>query len=402
MKWLVLFAATGICLAQQPSVEQAWRLVGKGQRDQAIQLLNKVIETNPTNADARLLLGSLQMEAGAKSEAIAQLSEAVRLRPQSAEAQNALGEAYHNFDEKQLAEQAFQKAVSLDPKFGQAQVNLGLVLLEEGKLDPAVPHLDEAVKILGHTPEAAYPHYLLAKVSSARHQSGDAVKELNTAVSLRPDFAEAWSDLGQARKENLDEDGALRAFEQAVKLNPADSVAQYRLGAEYLHRQKPHEAVEHLEQSYRLNSQDQSTLNALQSALRQDGKVEEANRIKAELAELLRRKDETVQREVRAVELNNEGAGLEKSGDLRGAAEKYREALLFNPEHVGIRVNYAIALLRLGVWTEGLNELHEALRRDPQNTKIRAALKDALAQAPPGSAPNWNDEWSRAGRQQDK
>jgi protein O-GlcNAc transferase len=132
MKLLVLLAVTGVCLAQQPSVEDAWRLAGKGERGQAIQLLHIIIENDPTNADARLLLGSLQMEAGAKSEAIAELSEAVRLRPRSAEARNALGEAYHNFGETPLAEQAFEVAVSLDPKFAQAQVNLGLILLEEG------------------------------------------------------------------------------------------------------------------------------------------------------------------------------------------------------------------------------------------------------------------------------
>lgn len=398
----MLLAAAGLCLAQQPSLEEAWRLVGKGERGQAIQVLHKIIDSNPTNADARLLLGSLQMEAGAKSEAIAQLSEAVRLRPRSAEAQNALGEAHHNFGETQLAEQAFETAVSLDPKFAQAQVNLGLVLLEQGKFDQAAPRLDQAAKLMGHSAEAAYPHYLRAKVYSARNQPGDAIKELNEAVLLRPGFAQAWSDLGQARKENLDDNGALPAFERAVKLNPSDEVAQYRLGAEYLHLQKPHDAVEHLEQAYRLNPRDQSALNALQTALRQDGKVEEANRIKEQLAELLRKRDEATERALQAVRLNNEGAELEKSGDLRGAADKYREALSLDPEHVGIRVNYAVALLRLGVWTEGLNELHEALRRDPENAKLKAALKDALAQAPPALIPDWKDEWSRAARQQGK
>ena len=205
----MLLAAVGICLGQQVSVEDAWRLVRKGERAQAIQVLYKVIESNPADADARLLLGSLQMEAGAKSEAIAQLKEAVRLRPRSAEAQNALGEAYHNFGETRSGEEAFEKAVSLDSKFAQGQVNLGLVLLEEGKFDQAAPHLDQAEKLMGHTAEAAYPHYLRAKVYSARNQPGEAIRELNAAVLLRPGFAEAWSDLGQARKENLDDDGAL-------------------------------------------------------------------------------------------------------------------------------------------------------------------------------------------------
>ena len=78
--------------------------------------------------------------------------------------------------------------------------------------------------------------------------------------------------------------------------------------------------------------------------------------------------------------------------------EKYRQALELSPEHVGIRVNYAVALLRLGQWTEGLTQLHEALLRDPENAKIKAALKDAMAQAPPGTAPKWDGQRNAASR----
>jgi predicted Zn-dependent protease len=111
-----------------------------------------------------------------------------------------------------------------------------------------------------------------------------------------------------------------------------------------------------------------------------------------ELAKLLREKDKENQNHLNAIRLNNEGAAAEKSGDLRAALEKYREASQLYPDHVGIRVNYAIALLRLGQWTSGLDELHEALSRDPENPDIKKALKDALAQAPPNLQPKWKDE----------
>jgi predicted Zn-dependent protease len=90
--------------------------------------------------------------------------------------------------------------------------------------------------------------------------------------------------------------------------------------------------------------------------------------------------------------MNNEGAELQKDGNLAGALEKYRAALALNPASVPIRVNFAIALLRLGQWTDGLNELHDALLRDISNPKIRAALKDAIAQAPPATVPHWKEE----------
>jgi len=82
------------------------------------------------------------------------------------------------------------------------------------------------------------------------------------------------------------------------------------------------------------------------------------------------------------VQLNNQGADLEKTGNLHGALEKYRAALDLYPEHVGIRVNVAAALLRLGQWDQGISELREALRRDPGNTVVKEALVHAIAQAP--------------------
>jgi tetratricopeptide (TPR) repeat protein len=393
MSWrfVCLFVFCLQVFAQNP-LDQAWQLAASGRQQEAVQLLRALVKTSPANADARLLLGSLLMEAGEKAESIDQLTSAVRLRPQSAEAENALGEAYNKFGDVESARTAFEKAVALKPDYGIAQSNLGQTLLASKENGKAAEHLDRAISILGKTDDAADAHYLRAKIYSAQNDPKQAAAQLEKAVAIRPRFAVAWSDLGQARRELIDSAGALAAFERAASLNPNGAVTQYRLGAEYLRQNKPHLAVEHLQKAYHLNPADQSTLNALQMALRQDGRTEEAAKIKMELAKLLREKDKENQNHLNAIRLNNEGAAAEKSGDLRAALEKYREASQLYPDHVGIRVNYAIALLRLGQWTSGLDELHEALSRDPKNPDIKKALKDALAQAPPNLQPKWKDE----------
>ena len=379
---LCAVAAVRFLSAQPAPVEDAWKLLAKGQRQQAIALLHRIIQNNPRNADARLLLGSVLQEGGDRSESIAQLTEAVRLRPRSAEAQNALGEAFNAFGDAKSARAPFEKAVLLDPEFAQARVNLGLILLQAGEMEAAGLQLDRAIELFGHRADAAYAHYLRAKVCSDKSEVDKAAAHLKEAVSLRPDFAEAWSDLGQARKTLLDDDGALSAFEKAVALDAGDAVAQTRLGEEYLSLEKAHLAVAHLQEAVRLDPDNQSTLYNLQAALREDGQTAQADAIKQKLAELLHKKDRDDQNSVTAIQLNNQGADLEKAGDLRGALEKYRAAVDLYPEHAGVRVNYAIALLRLGQWGQGLAELREAVRRDPGNALLNAALADALTQAP--------------------
>ncbi len=98
---------------------------------------------------------------------------------------------------------------------------------------------------------------------------------------------------------------------------------------------------------------------------------------------MLLENDRRAQRALSAVEVNNQGSALEKTGDLRGALEKYRAALQLNPDHAGIRVNLAVVLLRLGRWDDGMAELRETLKRDPGNSAARAAIEDAQRQRPP-------------------
>lgn len=385
---LVIFAV--VTLAAQQTLEQAWNLAAGGRQQEAVRLLDDLVRREPGNADVRLLLGSLLMEAGESGRAIDHLKSAVRLRPKSAEAENALGEAYARAGDATGAQDAFQKAVLLDSRFGIAQLNLGQALLAGGDAGLALTHLKPALEALGRTDDAAKAHYLIAKAYTANGNVPEAASHLQRAVEISPGFAEAWSELGQARKNQLDGRGARAAFEMSVRLNPEDPIAQYRLGAECLRQDDVTAAIEHLRKADQLKPADQSTLNSLQMALRRAGRQDEANLVKQKLADLLKERDRVSHDQLMAIRLNNEGAELEASKDLRSALAKYREAAGLYPEMAGIRVNYAVALLRLGRWTEGLEELHQASLKDPGNTKIAAALQDALSQAPENLKPAWS------------
>jgi Flp pilus assembly protein TadD len=376
----VLF--TAILYAQKPAVEQAWDLLAHDKRTDAIAVLRMAIRAHPDDSEARLLLGSILAEAGETAEAIEHLREGVRLQPKSAMAHNALGEALSDAGDFSGASDAFRKAVGRDPRFAQARENLGLALLQNGDLAGAAEQLDRAIQLLGETEAAASPRYLRARVHTLAGEIEQAEKQLRRAVALRPAFAEAWSDLGQARETMGDDAGALAALDRAVQINPDGAVAQTRIGTLYLRLGQPGAAVPHLERAVHLSPDNQTALNSLQLALRETGRTDRADEVRAQLAEIFRKRDRASQDALTAVRLNNEGAELERKGNLAAAAEKYRAALELNPGHTGIRVNYAVALLRLGRWEPGLDELRVAVRQDPSNQTYRKALEDALAQAP--------------------
>ncbi len=394
---LVLLVSAGVLLAQPAakpaaSVAAARSLLERGARAQAVRMLDESIRTNPRDGEARLLLGIVLDEDGQGEKAVEQLMEAVRLLPSSAEAHNALGEAFNNLNALGPARGEFERAVQLNPGMAQAHVNLGMVLAQTDELAAAAEHLDRALAMLGNRPEAALAHYLRAKVHTDLSEVEQASVDLKEAVRLKPTFAEAWSDLGQARKTLQDDAGALAAFRRAVALSPSDPVALTRLGTEYLQQGQVRFAILNLQKAYRIDPKDQTTLNSLQTALRQDGQLEQARKVKEKLVEVLRARDTATQNQLNAARINNEGAALEKAGDLRGALEKYRAAVELDPQHVDLRVNYAVALLRLGQWKPGLAELRQAMRQKPNDVVLKAAWDDAIRQAPAGS---WTAEDER-------
>lgn len=385
---MVLSASLLLC-GQNSEMEKAWKLAAAGDRQSAEQLLRSIIAAHARNREAHLLLGSLLAQDGDKTASIAELSTAVKIDPPSSEAWVTLGEAQRQFDDKNAAKLSFTRALAIDRKSGIAEQNLGAMSLEEGDHAAASQHLNHAILLLRRDDDLAEAHYLRAKIDAANGEAAAARTHLEKAVALRPAFAEAWSDLGEQRKLLADDNSAVAALERSVRLDPSDAVAQYRLGSAYLRQGKPAQALAPLEAAARLNPDDQSALNGLIIALRDSGRKDEAAAAKQRLTEVLHKRDIASQNALAALKVNNEGAAFEKEGRMAEAVDCYRRAVALNANHAGMRVNLGVALLRSGLWREGLEQLHAAQGLDPQNSQIATALKDAIAQAPRDALPDW-------------
>lgn len=370
-----------LLVAGESPLRTARELIEKGSFKQAEATLRQILAHDSNSVDAHILLGTTLALEGIRSESLVQLSEAVRLRPAFADAHNKLGMALSRFLEVQPARAEFEKALELDPNLAEAHVNLALILAQAGELDQAAQHLDRAIQLQGNSRAASYSHYLRAKIWGAQNQNEKATAEFQKAVQLRPDYAEAWSDLGGMRRLALDHEGAVQALEKAVSLKPDDALAQYRLGLLYMQEGRSLKAVTHLKQASSFAPDDRATLYNLMLALRKAGRPEEAKPIEARLTALQQQNDRASEVGLLASGLNNEGIELEKSGDIRAALAKYRAALDLDPTGFGFRLNYALALCRLNRWQDGVVELREVLRLDPDNGDAAKALYIASEQA---------------------
>ena len=379
MTRLAVFVFAASALAQQPRPDplaEARRLLAAGSIDESISLLRQAVARQPKSADAHLLLGTALSLVPKRTEAIAEIEKAIELRPASAAAHHTLGLAYGRFAEPEPARSAFQKAIGLDPNFAAAHVSLALILVQLKESSSALSHLDQAIRIQPN----AYAQLVKGRILMELDRPAEAAAAFERAVKTEPGNAAAFLDLGLAQRKLLRNGNALASLRRAVELAPNNALARAELGKLYLGEEQPQKAVEHLTIANRLRPDDRTTLYGLSRALRATGQAAEAEAVEKRFKALLEASADRSATQFEATALNNAGVELEKSGKYEAALAKYGAALELDPLNSGFRRNLALCLCRLGRWKEGIAELREVLRQNPDDEEATRALYLALDQ----------------------
>ena len=362
-------------LCDSPSeLQKAQGLLAKGSLPEAVTVLRKVVRGDPGNPDAHLSLGTALALQGLRVQSLKEIETAINLSPNSANARNQLGVILSRFLETDAARKAFEDTLSLEPNFAEAHVNLALILAQSGELSLAHQHLDRAIVLYGAARPAAKAYFLRAKVWSAQGDNDSAILDLEKATQVTSEYADAWFDLSQLKHSKGDLDGAFAAAQKAVDLSPKNASAQSWLGQLYFENGDAALAVKHLQIALSLGVDDKATLYSLARALRAIGRIEDSKQMEKQFLDMQRLSTNANEVLFTASGLNEEGLRLEHKGDLLGALEKYREAVDLDQTGYGFRLNYALAFCRIGKWREGIAQLQEVLREDPDNADAAKAL----------------------------
>ncbi len=214
-------------LASRPKMASAltgwgFALLEQGSFDEAEKKFGEAIALDPEDPDARLNLGVALYRAGRIDDAISAYQTALQKRKQFPTANFNLGMALAHQGKFDEAEKAYREALAQKPSFREAHNNLGLIY-EETKSPAAAA--DEFRAALG-TGTATYPlgHYNLGRIYEKQAEYEKAITEFQTAVRQKPDFAEAYLNLGNIklirsqRNGTPEADDAITAFRKAIEL----------------------------------------------------------------------------------------------------------------------------------------------------------------------------------------
>lgn len=121
----------------------------------------------------------------------------------------------------------------------------------------SLPAADEAIALTPSDPEA---HRTRAAILNRLQRSAEAEASLTTATSLRPNDDLLWLELGSAREDLGNDEGALGAFDQAVRCAPYYAHTHWQRGNLLLRMGRYDEAFADLRQAAASNRKYVPTL----------------------------------------------------------------------------------------------------------------------------------------------
>jgi tetratricopeptide (TPR) repeat protein len=250
-----------------------------------------------------------------------------------------------------------------------AHGNLGLLLLDEGRVDEAIAHFQAA--IAAH-PEATKPHLNLGVGLATKGDHAGALAEYERAVRADPRYATARYNLGLELATAGRVDEAIAQYEEAIRLDPEYPLPHVSLGLVLADRGRIDEAIAHYRAAIALDPERYEAYNNLAVALERNGAADEAI---AAYREGIRLRPDDARAHF------NLGAVLLGQGRAAEAAAEYREVVRLVPSIPEGHAGLGDALSQLGDRAGALQAYRRALELRPDWTDVDARVR-ALGATP--------------------
>ena len=235
-------------------------------------------------------------------------------------------------------ESLYRATIDGNPESWMAHNNLAGVLIARGAIDEAVAHVETALAL---KPDYAEARNNLGLALAARGRTDEALEQYRKALALQPAYAEAHNNLGLLLARRGQFDQAIAHFRRALETDPNLAGAHYNLAEALTARQQTDEAAAHLRMALALAPEHAEAHNSLGVILAEQGKLDEAR-------------------------------------------DQFLKAVELKPRYAEARNNLGIVLARSGRLDEAIANFRRALQDDPASTEIRNNLRAALASRKPG------------------
>lgn len=204
-----------------PTYVRAWWSLGgllhyANKSKAALEAFDRAIALDPVNADLLTSRGRVWADLG-DDRALADFAAALKVDPKSAYAFNNRGLFYLDANQSTKALADFDAALLADPDYHPALSNRARTLLTLDRHDRALRDVNRAIELS----PSGYYFKVKGQIYSQMGDHLQAVEAFDKAISLEPDYAEAWLMRSKSKAELGDKQAAAADRAQALKLDPS-------------------------------------------------------------------------------------------------------------------------------------------------------------------------------------
>jgi tetratricopeptide (TPR) repeat protein len=314
------------------------------------------------------------MTAGNLSRAETDLQSVLRSAPSDPRALDLLGVVRVLQHREPEAEKLFLRALQESSNFAPARAHLGLLYVQQGRIEEALPQLREAVRI---DPARLDASDALVRILQDQANSATAAKDypralasLTEAAKYAPHNPDIPFALGTIHLQMSSWDDAVKAFQRTLELRPNDPVATYDLGRAFLGEWKYEDARQQFATYAALRPRDASGHCALGMTLAALELLADARKEFRQSIALDPAQTEAYFR-LGLIDLD--------SKDLDEAATNLRQVLAHDPKHAGALSALGRVTFQQKRYPEAVDLLEQAIATDNSSHEAHYYLGLAFA-----------------------
>ena len=296
--------------------------------------------------------------------ATAKFARATQLNGGDAQNYFLLGYSSLKAEKRQNAYKAFQQCLNLNPNHERALFHIAGLSYEFNQGKEAEDYSAKLIETI-ETKLTELKDIFVAQRSEGLNDK--AVATARRMAALRNNLAQASHMHGVLTHKRKDYTSAVKSFERATKLNPADAENWFYLGSSFLHLKIYHQATLSLEQAVLIRETRLRDLTANAGKLLDAGKSDEA--VAAEIE--TRKLKEEIAKTLYILAIANG-----KKKDTNEAINNINRALELKPDFVEGRYTRAILLAEKNHLEEALEQMRRVLKDSPpKSEQAKKAIK---------------------------
>ena len=204
--------------------------ISRGENEAAAELLNRVLERDPTIIDAHQMLGQIAFSEGHYEEAVEHYQRALAIDEKHKTSLSGLANAYRKMGRNADAIVGFQRLFDLSHRDISVALPLADLYEQAGRIDEAAAVLEQ-VDTLPEAPAVLFNR--LGELRVLQGRRGEAAPLFEQAIAANDEIATPYFNLAVLYEEDGDVQRAIDLYERAIERAPKHFQAQFNLGRLY-------------------------------------------------------------------------------------------------------------------------------------------------------------------------